>query len=135
MPLTTVIPALATAAAILVGQAIAMGDLTRLRGAWVAPAAVSFIFAVFSVITIVLEGPLGFWSVHTMNLWGNQVWIDLLLAVLISLAAITPTARRLGMRPGRWFPLILATGSIALLAMVARLLYLREQAGRSAEPR
>lgn len=130
MPLTATIPALAAAAFLLTGVALAAVDASRLRGAWVAPAAASLVFAAFSLVTIALEGPLGFWPIHTHDLWGNQVWIDLLLAALVGFAALAPTARALGMRPLPWFLAVAASGSIGLLALAARVLYLRERAGR-----
>ena len=79
MTLTSVIPALAAAAALLAGLVLATCDPTRLRGAWVVPASASLLFAAFSAVAVALEGPVGFWPVHTANLWGNQVWIDLLV--------------------------------------------------------
>lgn len=131
MTLTSVIPALAAAAALLAGLVLATFDPTRLRGAWVVPAAASLLFAAFSAVAVALEGPVGFWPVHTANLWGNQVWIDLLIAALVGFAALAPTARTLRMRPLSWLLLTLATGSIGLLAMAARVLFLRERAAGS----
>lgn len=130
MPLTTLIPALASIAAVLVGLTIATYDLSRWRGAWRAPAAASALFLLFSLVTIAREGPIGFWALHTHNLWGNQVWIDLLLAVSVAFAGLAPRARALGMRPLRWFILILATGSVGVLALAARILHLGERAPR-----
>ena len=131
MTLTSVIPALAAAAALLAGLVLATCDPTRLRGAWVVPASASLLFAAFSAVAVALEGPVGFWPVHTANLWGNQVWIDLLIAALVGFASLAPTARTLRMRPLSWLLLTLATGSIGLLAMAARVLFLRERAAGS----
>lgn len=131
MTLTSVIPALAAAAALLAGLVLATCDPTRLRGAWVVPASASLLFAAFSAVAVALEGPVGFWPVHTANLWGNQVWIDLLIAALVGFASLAPTARTLRMRPLPWLLLTLATGSIGLLAMAARVLFLRERAAGS----
>lgn len=98
------------------------------RSVWMVPAALSALFLAWSLITVVLEGPLGFWAVHTSSMWGNQVWFDLLLAVGVSWLLIVPRARALKMNLLPWMALILATGSIGLLAMTARLLFLEERA-------
>lgn len=98
------------------------------RNSWIFPAALSVAFFAFSLVTIASLGPLGFWTEHTRNLWGNQIWFDLLLAVGIGWCLIAPQARSLGMRLPLWFVAILCTGCIGFLAMLARLQYLRERA-------
>lgn len=40
---------------------------------WQLPAFASLFFFVWSVYTIVLEGPTGFWTEHTRDFWGNQI--------------------------------------------------------------
>ncbi|MCX5739995.1 MAG: hypothetical protein NTZ61_16160, partial [Proteobacteria bacterium] len=75
---------------------------------------------------------LGFWTEHTRNLWGNQIWIDLLSAVGIAWFLIVPQAKALGMRPLPWLVLVACTGCIGFLAMTARLLYLRDRAPQRA---
>jgi hypothetical protein len=77
---------------------------------------------------VVLEGPLGFWTEHTRNLWGNQVWIDLLFAVGIAWTFILPRARRVGMSMWPWLGVVVATGCVGLGLMVARCLYLEQHA-------
>jgi len=96
------------------------------KNIWLFPAALSFLFLIFSLETIVSEGLFGFWAVHTHNLWGNQVWFDLLLGIGIGWYLIVPQAKALGMRLYPWLALIVCTGSIGFLAMISRLLYLRE---------
>ena len=91
---------------------------------WMLPAVISVLFLAWSLAAVVLEGPFGFWPVHTENLWGNQVWFDLLFAVGIGWFFIVPQARTLGMPLVPWAMLVLCTGCIGFLAMVARLLYL-----------
>ena len=68
------------------------------KNLWVLPAAASFSFLMFSLYAVVQEGPLGFWTEHTRNLWGNQIWLDLLLAASIGWFLIVPQAKSLGMR-------------------------------------
>lgn len=93
--------------------------------AWAWPAAAALLFLMFSLGTVVLEGPLGFWVEHTRNLWGNQVWLDLLLTMAVAWGFVWPHARRLGMSPWPWLMLIVCTGSVGLLALVARIGWLR----------
>lgn len=105
-------------------------DQIKLKGSWLFPAALSLIFLLFSLQAVFVEGPLGFWPEHTRNLWGNQIWFDLLLAVGAGWFFIVPQAKALGMRLLPWLALILMTGCIGLMAMIARMLYLREHAGQ-----
>lgn len=95
--------------------------------AWSLPAALGLAFLAFSLVTIAAEGPLGFWANHSQDFWGNQVWLDLLLALGIALSLLVPQAREVGMRPLPWLLLVCMTGSIGVLAMYARLLYLRDR--------
>lgn len=98
-----------------------------LRNGWLIPAALSTLFLAFSVYTIGGEGPAGFWLNHTVNAWGNQVWFDLLLSVGTAYALLVRDAVRVGMRPMLWLVLIVCTGSVGLLAMVSRYLFLQQR--------
>ena len=69
---------------------------------------------------------------HTSNLWGVQVWWDLLFSLGIAYVLILPRARAQGMNLPLWTALILATASIALLAMCARLFWLENRAAKAA---
>lgn len=87
-------------------------------------------FAALTGLTIWSEG---LWLVvenHTLNLWGIQVWYDLLFSVGIALFFILPRARAVGMNVLPWILLVALTASIGLLAMAARLFWL-ERAGVS----
>ena len=97
------------------------------RHRWLAPAAASLAFFAFSLGAVLIEGPTGFWVEHTRNLWGNQIWIDLLSAAGIGWYFILPRARTVGVRPRPWLLAIAATGSIGFLAMAARVLYLEDR--------
>ncbi len=97
---------------------------------WAIPAAASLAFLMFSLSAATLEGPLGFWPEHTRNLWGNQIWFDLLLAVSVAWLFLVPQARAMRMRLPLWLVLVALTGSIGLLAMVARLQVLKARARR-----
>jgi hypothetical protein len=92
-------------------------------------AALSAGFAGFTAITITAEGVFPVVLNHTSNLWGVQVWWDLLFALAIATFFIAPRARAAGMNLAPWIIFILATASIGLLAMCARLFWLERKAG------
>jgi len=92
--------------------------------AWTLPAALSVLFFVFSAVAGATEGWTGFWVDHTRDLWGNQIWMDLLFSASVGWWLLVPRARAAGMPTVPWLIAVAATGSIGLLAMVARLLWL-----------
>jgi len=104
-------------------------DQVNLKSSWIYPAVLSLLFLLFSLLAVFSEGPTGFWSEHTRNIWGNQIWFDLLLAAGIGWFLIVPQAKALNMRLSPWLVLIACTGCIGFLAMIARMLYLREHSG------
>ena len=132
MQLTTVLPAIATVLFVVCCIRILRNASGARSANWVFPAAVCAVFLVFSLWAVVAEGPTGFWPVHAKNLWGNQVWFDLLLATTIGWLLIVPRAKAAGMLLGGWLVLIVCSGSIGFLAMLARLVYLER--GREAVP-
>lgn len=69
-----------------------------------------------------------FWANHSTTYAGNQVWFDLLLAVAIAFYLMAPRARAVGMRLWPWALAVVATASVALLPMLARLLWLERRA-------
>ena len=100
-------------------------------GAWVVPALISALFLVFSMVAGAREGALGFWPEHSARgLWGNQIWFDLLLAASAVWALALPRLRAQGMNVWLWLALVAATGSIAMMAMLARLWWLEARARR-----
>jgi len=128
MHLYAVLPAIAAGGFLLAMVLIGLrADARPARHAWLVPAVLSAVFAVWSAYTVTIEGPTGFWPVHTANAWGNQVWFDLLLAAGVASFCLAPAAKREGMRIWSWLLLIVLTGSIGLLAMLSRYLYLRER--------
>lgn len=96
----------------------------RPSSGWHFAALVSAGFLGWSLYTVATEGPLGFWTNHTQNAWGNQVWFDLLIAIAIGWTLLLPRARAAGMQIWPWLALICATGCIGLAAMFARCRYL-----------
>lgn len=96
--------------------------------AWIIPAVLSAAFLAVTLDVVAKAGPLGFWNEHLRGPWGAQIWCDLLLAAGTALALLLPRARAVGMRPLPWMVLVAATGSIGLLAMMARCLFLESRA-------
>jgi hypothetical protein len=90
-------------------------------------AALSGGFAGFTAVTIWSEGIVLVWTNHTSNLWGVQVWWDLLISCGIALFVLAPRARSQGMNVPLWTLFVLSTASIGLLAMCA-VLFARERA-------
>jgi hypothetical protein len=84
-------------------------------------------FAAFTAVTIAAEGVFPVVLNHTSNLWGVQVWWDLLFALGIATFLILPRAQAQGMNLWPWVLFILATASIGLLAMCARLFWLESR--------
>ena len=84
-------------------------------------------FAGFTGATIYADGIMPVITNHTANLWGTQVWWDLLFAVVLCLFLIAPRARKAGMSLPLWTLFVVATASIGLLAMAARLFWLETQ--------
>jgi hypothetical protein len=125
--LYAVLPIVAILLFIGVTLILAASPATERTGSWLVPAAFAAAFLGWSLFTVGAEGPLGFWANHTANAWGNQVWFDLLLAIGTAWALLLPRARVVGMRPLPWLMLIICSGSIGLLAMVARCRYLENR--------
>ena len=124
MTVLTIGPALALVALLLT---ISTSLSVRLRPDWRIPAVLSVILAAFTVWAIADEGLFGFWHEHTDSLWGNQVWFDLLLAFGMAWTTCLARMRVVGMAAGIWAIALIATGSIGLLAMLARLLWHESQ--------
>lgn len=116
--------------------AVAAIAVTAMRrdtpGSSLLAASLSAGFAAFTIVTIASEGV---WPVivnHTSNLWGLQVWFDLLFSLSVAFFFVLPRARAAGMNTGLWTLFVLATASIGLLAMVARLFWLEQAEGTPA---
>ncbi len=119
-------PVVAAIAFIIFGFYWATGKSAR-QCSWLIPSALSIGFTLITLAAVLSEGLMGFWPEHIRNLWGNQIWFDLLLAASIAWILMVPEAKKLSMRPVPWFIFIACTGCIGFMAMLARLLYLREQ--------
>ena len=91
---------------------------------WPFTAAAAAAFAAWSLHALMSEGLDGVWAEHVRNAWSNQIWFDLLLAIGIAATLLLPRTRAVGMRTFPWLMLIVCTGCIGLLAMLARCQFL-----------
>lgn len=133
MPLIQILPIVAAITVVGISVMIAIHQSNApVKTIWILPAILLCLFLGWTLFAVISEGPVGFWTEHTRNLWGNQIWFDLLLAAGAAWALIAPRAKAQRMSLFPWLGLILATGSIGILAMVARLLFLEERMATSA---
>jgi hypothetical protein len=133
MSFVTVAPWIAALAFVAFGAIVAVRSRAAAvptpAGSWRVPAVACTLFAAFTLVAATREGALGFWVEHTRNLWGIQIWFDLLLFAAVGWFFVLPRARAAGMRPLPWLLAVAALGSIGMLAMVARLLLLESRRG------
>ena len=125
--ITTVAPVLAALGFVAFAVTIA---IMPTRGethprTWMFPATLCVAFSAWTVYAVVNEGIVVVAQEISRSLCSNQIFIDLLLAGGIALAFVVPEARRLGMKPLPWVIATAATGCIGLLAMLARVMFLR----------
>ncbi|WP_298334136.1 hypothetical protein [uncultured Erythrobacter sp.] len=92
------------------------------------------LFFGYTVVQLWQEGAMMFFTNHSANLTGIQVWWDLVMSVLIALFFILPRARKVGMNVVPWALFVGTTASIGLLAMIARLFWLENTARRADTP-
>ena len=107
--------------------AITLALRGQVQERWWLAALLALGFIAFSAFPIVHEGYLGFIPNHTQNLWGTQVWYDLVCAVIVALVFVVPRAKAVGMNILPWVLAVSLTASIALLPMVARLFWLERR--------
>lgn len=130
MTLTSILPPAAGILVIFFVLYTIFSKEESIKNSWIFPAILSLAFFGFSLAAVMTEGALGFWTEHVRNLWGNQIWFDLLIAVGIGWFLIVPHAKAQGMRLLPWGILVICSGCIGFTAMVARMLYLRERSGK-----
>ena len=128
----TTAPLIAGVVTLLFAIAYSISSSTAAQGKWKIPMALAALFFVFSFYAGLNEGATGFWPEHIRNLWGNQIWFDLLLAASVALYLLIPKAKALGINPLPWAVLTVATGSIGLLAFLAFVLWKQEHVGQRA---
>ena len=124
MTLVDIMPIIAAVIFVIIAVSALLKSGRPSASLWIVPAMLGAAFAAWSVGAVVYEGPTGFWPEHTRNLWGNQIWFDLLLAVGIGWVLILPRARAMNMKLPLWFIFIILTGCIGFCVMLSRLFYL-----------
>lgn len=132
MSLTQIIPiaAILLALALVLGASFTTGR--NMAHSWAFWAFYAVAYAAFTTFAIAADGALTFWTNHSSNWIGNQVWIDLVIAIAIGWILILPEARSRDMNIPFWLVFVVLTATIGFGAMFARLLYLRAQeAGRT----
>lgn len=127
MTLLHILPVIAYLSAIVLVLKIATGARASDSVRWALPATLGALFLVFSLVTLAQDGLLQFWVNHTTNFAGNQVWFDLVMAIAIAFYLIAPRARAVGMPLLPWGIAVIATACIALLPMLARLVWLEQR--------
>jgi uncharacterized membrane protein YccF (DUF307 family) len=134
MTMLQAVPVLAYLAAAAAILAIALGRELRPGWRWLLPASLGAAFLAYSVLVVAEGGLLPFWVNHTSNAAGNQVWLDLLIAVAVAFHLIAPRARAVGVRLLPWAIAVLATASLALLPLLARVVWLEQRARHAPRP-
>ena len=128
MTMLQILPVVVYLSAILLVIMIATGKTASAQFRWVFPSLLGAAFLVFSLIALVQDGLLQFWVNHTTNYAGNQVWFDLVMGISIGFYLIAPRARAVGMPLLPWGIAVIATACIALLPMLARVIWLESRA-------
>lgn len=118
------LPVVAYAIVVMALVIVALRGGTMRPMDWVVPLVATLLFVPFSAYTVGVEGLSLFWSNHTTNLSGNQVWFDLLLATAIGFYLLAPRAKAVGMPLLPWAVATFSLACIALLPMLARVLWL-----------
>jgi hypothetical protein len=93
---------------------------------WLLPAVLAVAFFSFTLWSIAVTGqPLGFVAEHTHSIWGAQVGIDLMNALLVGIYFANVLSPQYHFRAWPYVILTLCTGSPGVLALAARVLYAR----------
>lgn len=98
--------------------------------AWAVPACVAVPFIALTGLAFAREGAASLWSMLTGSLWGLQLWYGFILSVAAGFFLLQNRARAAGMKSEVWVLLVIFTGGIGLLLMLARTLYLERQHAR-----
>jgi hypothetical protein len=96
--------------------------------AWLVPAGVMVPFTALTGLAVIEEGLFGFWPVLMGSYWGLQVWFDRLLSVTAAFFLLQNRARAVGMKSEVWVIIVIFTGSIGLLLMLAQTVHLERKA-------
>lgn len=128
MDLIEIVPPLAAVVALATFVVVVRTAGSPVRQWWV-PAVPLVLFTAWSVYAVAAEGVGGFWPEHTGTVWEAQIWMDLLLMASAAWWLAQPRLRASSTSPWPWLVVVLATGSIGMLAM---LLWIRRSESRGA---
>jgi hypothetical protein len=94
---------------------------------WIVPAAFAAVAAGWTVLAVVTQGADALWPLLAGSPWGIQLWYDRLFAVTAAFFLLQNRARAVGMKSEVWVLMVIFTGSIGLLLMLARTLYIERR--------
>jgi hypothetical protein len=94
---------------------------------WLVPALAAVPLAAWTLYAFMAEGPTAFWPVPSGSVWGIQIWFDRLMSVTAAFFLLQNRARAAGMKSEIWVILVIFTGSLGLLTMLARTLQLERR--------
>jgi hypothetical protein len=97
---------------------------------WLVPAAVFVPLTAWTILAIIKEGFLGFWPVLMGSYWGVQVWFDRLMSVTAAFFLLQNRARAVGMKSEVWVVIVIFTGGIGLLIMLAQTVYFEQKGSK-----
>jgi len=97
--------------------------------AWLVPAAALVTLAAWTILAVAGEGPAALWSVYTGSLWGIQIWYERLMSVTAAFFLLQNRARAAGMKSEVWVLLVIFTGGLGLLLMLAQTVHLERKQG------
>lgn len=122
-----------TALAVFVIAAIVMLLVTQTKDrvgwpAWLVPAAFGVLIAGWTGFALYTEGLSGLGAVLGSSVWGLQFWTDRLASTAAAFFLLQNRARAAGMKSETWVIAVIFTGSIGLLLMLARTVYLERKA-------
>ena len=95
---------------------------------WLVPAAMFAAFAAWTCVALLREDLHTLWSMVSGSFWGVQLWYDFLISLTAAFFLLKNRARAAGMKSELWVLLVIFTGSIGLMLMLARTLYLERKA-------
>jgi hypothetical protein len=95
---------------------------------WLVPASVAAVLAAGAGVTVAEAGLFGFGPLLTVSPWGLQLWVDRLACLAAAFFLLQNRARAAGMKSEVWVLVVIATGGIGLLAMLARTVQLERRA-------
>lgn len=98
------------------------------KGSALIAAMLAGLFAGYTAVQIASEGVVQFFTNHSQDMTGIQVWWDLVMCLIIAFFFILPRAQKQEMNVVPWALFVFCTASIGLLAMCARLFWLEHEA-------